>query len=174
MKIVGIFVPALFSFQYEGEPFNEYERLMDLWTDASYLFDFAKNNGFDDKIKRIAFVRQIQEDAEFIQDLMEDLEQETEVLSDFFRNLKNLESNFKELSFQKGRPNRSYLRLYAIRIDIETYVITGGAIKLTRTMDEHPDTRQEKVKLNNAKFFLKKHGVFDKDSFEDYTNEEEL
>lgn len=41
MKIVSIFAERLFSFHYENEDSNEYERLLDIWTDVSYLMDYA-------------------------------------------------------------------------------------------------------------------------------------
>ena len=42
MKIVRIFGNRLYTFQYEGEEDNEYDRLMDLWTDPVYLRDFLQ------------------------------------------------------------------------------------------------------------------------------------
>ncbi len=44
MKIVTIFAPSLYAFHYEGNEDNEYDRLMDLWTDVSYLRSYAKQN----------------------------------------------------------------------------------------------------------------------------------
>ena len=45
------------------------------------------------------------------------------------------------LGKEKGRPNRqSWLRLYAIKMNVGIYIITGGAIKHTRTMQEREHT----------------------------------
>ena len=46
------------------------------------------------------------------------------------------------------------LRMYAIRLNKNTFVITGGAIKLTHKMDEHPDTAREIVKMKKVKNFF--------------------
>ena len=59
-----------------------------------------------------------------------------------------------------------------IRLEPGVYVVTGGAIKLTRTMQERPHTRQELDKLNRCRRYLADNGVFDKDSFTSLMEEE--
>lgn len=44
MKIIRIFADVLFAFHYDNKVSNEYERLMDLWTDVAFLKQFAENN----------------------------------------------------------------------------------------------------------------------------------
>ena len=46
------------------------------------------------------------------------------------------------------------LRVYGIRIAQNTFVITGGAIKITRAMQEHVDTNEELRKFEIVKLFL--------------------
>lgn len=65
MKIVRIFADQLFAFQYEGEVDNEYDRLMELWTDMTFLKKYAQDNGIKDIMN---FARNILKDAEQIQD----------------------------------------------------------------------------------------------------------
>ena len=55
--------------------------------------------------------------------------------------------------------------MYAIRIDTNCFVITGGAIKVTRTMQQHPETNNELQKLEKCKNYLQSKGVFDDASF---------
>lgn len=81
----------------------------------------------------------------------------------FFRPLYNNEYQQKQLSLRKGRER--LLRLYAIRIDVNCFVITGGAIKLTRSMQDRWHTKLELVKLERAKAFLTDNGIFDSDSY---------
>ena len=81
--------------------------------------------------------------------------------------------NFEDLrSFFKIERHASWLRIYAIRREPNVYVVTGGAIKLSRTMQEREHTALELDKLNRCKAFLKANGVFDQDSFVELTNEE--
>ncbi len=82
-----------------------------------------------------------------------------------------------ELSREKARNwdrarHASWLRIYAIRLEPNVYVVTGGAIKLTRTMQERNHTALELSKLNSCRAYLKNNGVFDCDSFVELTNEE--
>ena len=54
------------------------------------------------------------------------------------------------------------------------YIITGGAIKLTKTMQEREHTLQELEKMEKVRNFLIQEHVFDEDSFTDYQQEVEL
>ena len=94
-----------------------------------------------------------------------------ESLSPFFKPLHNQEYQVKILSLQKGR--RYCLRLYAIKIDEDTFIITGGAIKLPlhHLMKDREHTRIELQKLEKAKSYLKENGVFDEDSFFEFLKE---
>ena len=76
------------------------------------------------------------------------------------------------LGKEKGRPNRqSWLRLYAIKLNVGIYIITGGAIKLTRTMQEREHTLIELERMEKVRNFLLNEHVFDEESFEDYRKE---
>lgn len=57
------------------------------------------------------------------------------------------------------------MRLYAIRLDPNLYVITGGAIKLTETMNERDHTKNELQKLEQAAVWLKEIGFESSDDY---------
>lgn len=173
-KIVDIFAPHLYSFVYKKNDTdqndeydeNEYDRLMDLWTNVDYLWKYAKANKVDN-IRQ--FVQQKLNDAERIQDLLEEITQNGEQLDRYFHPLNNDEYGFKLLGLKKGKVSRfDGLRLYAIKIDDNLFVITGGAIKMSLKMADHPDTLMELEKLDKAKQFLIEQQVFDEDSFFDF------
>ncbi|WP_286856444.1 MULTISPECIES: hypothetical protein [Sphingobacterium] len=173
MKIVNIFAYRLFAFHYEGELDNEYDRLMDLWYNAEYVYDFVKANKNDipenKNVKKVS--EQIMDDAILIDEtLVEITKSDDRSLSQFFKPLHNQEYKVKVLSLQKGR--ESYLRIYAIRIDEDTFVITGGAIKLHHLMEDREHTREELSKLDSAKDYLESKGIFDEDSFFEFLNED--
>lgn len=169
MKIVHIFGGALYAVHYEEAEDNEYDRLMDLWSDVVYLREYLKNCAVKE-VKQLA--NKISDDQELIEDLMIEVEEGERNLDMFFRPLYNSETGFRELSLQKGRPHqKSYLRLYAIRIDSDCYLITGGAIKLVPKMQDDPNLMEELKKLKAVKNYLKVEGVFDQDSFEDLKEE---
>ena len=47
MKIVPIFADKLFAFHYENETADELSRLLNLWNDTFYLYQFIKENEQD-------------------------------------------------------------------------------------------------------------------------------
>jgi len=176
MKIVDIFAEEypekLYCFVYKINGVfldNEYDRLMDLWTDVSYLRNYAKQNKVDNINK---FVQDRLEDAEKIQDFIDELLTNNQPLSFYFVPLFDKEVGFKVLSLRKGKTSKQDgLRLYAIKIDDDCFVITGGAIKMSQEMQNHPDTNLELEKINSAQEYLKENGVTDSDSFHEFKNE---
>ena len=179
MKIIDIFDDQrLLSFHYEGEKENEFDRLMEFWTDLNLVREYAKENGITEKSKLNHFVKEINNNAEFIQDWLDEIEDGEGNLEDFFEPLdskekRKVEKLYREecvITKQKGK--RYVLRIYALRIDLDTYLITGGAIKWSDKMDGHVDTRNELTKFTDAINYLSENGIFDKDSLIDLQNED--
>ena len=166
MKIVAIFAEKLYACQYDKETLNEYARLMNLWTDVVYLRQYASQNYIADKWN---FITEVMQDAKFIDNLIEEIIRDRAQLESFFRPLNDIETGVKILSFQKGK--RYKLRVYAVKLDKNLFLITGGAIKLVHKMKEHLDTQIEKDKLEQVKIYLKNNFVFDGDSFYELINE---
>lgn len=168
MEVVPIFAPKLYAFHYQNESENEYDRLIENWTDVNYLHKFAKEN-----LKNIdveSYVKKRLEDAEQIIDIINEIKKnKTAKLETFFRPLHDNEYTLKPLSLQKGKVEHKYrkndLRIYAIKIDDNCFVITGGAIKLSQAMSDNEFTKEELKKLDKCKNFLTKNEVSDKESF---------
>ena len=94
-----------------------------------------------------------------------DISPETD-LSKIFRPLDNNQASDMMLQKEKARLKRKYghsswLRLYAIKLIQGNYIITGGAIKLTATMQEREHTRQELVKIDRVRRYLLEEGIID-------------
>ena len=171
----------LWAAQESGKEFDELTALFEKWNNAGYLLEFFKDN-FED-LKNYFKIEKI---SQAIQDTFDDSDALEELILTF-PYTENLDSIFKplditdtvntELTRQKARNwNRvrhdSWLRVYAIRLEPNVYVVTGGAIKLTRTMQDKEHTMVELAKLNKCKDFLRQNGVFDKDSFMDLNMED--
>lgn len=90
-------------------------------------------------------------------------------LSEFFRSLDNNEYRLVSLSKQKARKN--YLRLYAIRLNADCFLVTGGAIKFHHLNKDRPHTQIEMQKLSKCKDYLIENGVFDADDLYQYLKE---
>jgi len=157
---MSIFTPILYAVRFDGE-MNALEKLMELWTDTEFLYNYAKENN----VKSIdEFIDEITEAAERIQDLIHELNKNDRCLETYFQALTPSARNFP-LKFHKGKLLRSRLRVYAIKIDRNCYLITGGAIKLSRTMQEHAGTNNELMRLEQVKQFLIDNHVHDELSF---------
>jgi hypothetical protein len=65
----------------------------------------------------------------------------------------------------------SWLRIYAIKLAKGVYVVTGGAIKLTATMQEREHTAAELAKIEKVRNFLLDEKIIDDESFIEYIAE---
>ena len=183
MKFVRI-IPKynhLWAVKAPDEEVDELTLLFRKWNNAEYLLDFFMEN-FEDlrsffKIERLdQAIEDTFEDAGALEKLILEFPY-TENLDELFKPLDITDTRMSELTREKARywnreRHASWLRIYAIRLEPNVYVVTGGAIKLSRTMQEREHTALELDKLNRCKAFLKANGVFDQDSFVELTNEE--
>lgn len=182
MKIDGIFAirgNSLVAVRFEGNEVNEFEKLFDNWTDIEFLFNFFEKHiedlesGFytDTSIENAVY-KTIQE-AEELEVVTLELSEsgeydDSQTLQSLFKPLHNKEWQLKVHQKEKasGLGYKSWLRIYAIRIGANTYVISGGAIKLTETMNEREHLQKELRKLEIVKKYLIEKGLFDEDDFE--------
>lgn len=171
----------LWAVKNPDKELDELTSLFEQWNDANYLFKFFRDN-IDDlksyfKIERVSqAIQDTLEDSDALEELILTFPY-TEELDTLFKPLDVTDTKSMELTRQKARNwererHDSWLRIYAIRLEPNVYVVTGGAIKLTRAMQDKEHTMIELNKLNKCKEFLKRNGVFDKDSFIDLNMEE--
>ncbi|MFW5543489.1 MAG: hypothetical protein ACOCOA_06860 [Prevotella sp.] len=102
---------------------------------------------------------------------------ETEHLDEIFVPLGGSDLTIQMLTREKARNwdrprHASWVRIYAIRLEPNVFIVTGGAIKLTRAMQDRTHTQQQLDNLNACRDYLMKNGVFDQDSFIDYKEED--
>lgn len=167
MEIVHTFVQGLYAFKYSDEAFDELERLLDEWNNIEMLRKFFEENSKDLKYFQLevddAIIETRKEATGLRKKLIALSSEENPDLDSIFVNLDDNEWRIIELAKQKSK--RRWLRLYALRIDTNTYVITGGAIKLTHEMKVRLHTAKELDKLELCRNYLKDQDVFDVDSF---------
>lgn len=183
MKIVRIIVdpkPTLYAIQFNENEENELDRNFDLWNDPEHLTTFFEEdrgdltdyNLYHEKNYSVEnAVGKTLNDAENLENLLLDTaekghEDELEVLQSLFTQLNDMETKLYPLQKSKGKLNyNSWLRLYAIRIDIHLYVLTGGAIKLTQKMDQRAHTKAELDKMEEVVKFLRSKNLVNEDEF---------
>ena len=102
------------------------------------------------------------EDAAYLEDII--LNGEQDDLDDMFQPLSHEDSTLVTCSRRKARnwereDHDSWLRIYAIKLDPGVYVITGGAIKLARKMQDAVATSSELQRLNDLKQYFVDNGA---------------
>jgi len=170
MEINGIFeiVPdSLYSVKFKGEQSYELLKLFELWRDSDFLEPFFRN--YHEDLQNFWGDLTVSEAARITKNESKDLERELHRLAQEGRHIggENLSMLFKPLSYEnvrqsafekckaRGRYRKSWLRIYAVRIDVNEYVISGGAIKLTRTMNERYHLLKELEKLECVRKYLR-------------------
>lgn len=159
---------------------NVLDTILDQWNDVSWLRTFFKQNIGDlASYFKITDVNQAIydtiEDSERLQCLIMDISPDAN-LDEIFRPLENSRTSEMLLGKEKARlreapKHASWLRIYAIKLEPGIYIITGGAIKLTRTMQEREHTLVELARMEKVRSFLLEHDVADMDSFKEYQQE---
>ncbi len=171
---------TLWAIREDNADDNVLQQLFQQWSDPEWLVDFFMDNMSDlESYFMITDINQAIfdtiEDSERIQCLILDISPDAD-LDKLFRPLNNSRTSEmllgKEKARIKERPNHaSWLRLYAIKLEPGCYIITGGAIKLTRTMQERAHTLRELNKMESVRNFLISEGAIDADGLLDYLTE---
>ena len=150
------------------------------WNDPEWLWEFFTKNMSDlTAYFKITDVDQAiydtMDDGREMECLILDISPDAD-LDKLFRPLENNRTSEMILGKEKARlKNRqghaSWLRLYAIKLEPGCYIITGGAIKLTYTMEEREHTLKELQKMEQVRNLLKENSAIDAEGFEDYLTE---
>ena len=170
MKIVRIFDNCLFAIIYDEESTDEFDRIFNIWNDVDYLENFFESNKTDIQnsywdINSVdeAIIKTINDAKKFEKILLDLSEKSNEVqakgLETLFKPLIN--SQVQKVELNKSKAKQNWLRIYALRIENSIYLITGGAIKLTATMQEREHTKIELFKLEKCRKYLLAQGIID-------------
>ena len=182
MKIVSTFAvvkDSLFSVLFDtevnlvdgngtiipNEQQHEFNRLFDFWNDPKKLKVFFEenledlNDSYWEEINIEEAIEKTKNEAKELQKILIEYAKAGQTIR-----LKNLSMLFKPLSknkyekFERDKTKvdgkKTWLRLYAIRIDANFFVICGGAIKLRKTLNDRPYLLQELKKLEITRNYL--------------------
>lgn len=170
----------LWAVHFEGEQNNEFIKLFYNWNDVIWLRTFFKENMDDlSAYFNITDIKQAiddtAEDSQRLRCIILDISPEAD-LDRIFRPLDNNQIPDSTLEKEKARlkhriGHASWLRIYAIKLANGVYIITGGAIKLTATMQEREHTKKELVKIERVRRYLLEESIIDDNGFIDYMSE---
>ena len=171
----------LWAVRYEGEKSNCFDLLFSRWYDMVWLRSFFQENLAD--LSSFFHITDVYEavmetidQAKRLECVMLDITPDAN-LDVLFKHLENNRYWEMTLGREKAYGNgeyrhKSWLRIYAIKIESGVYLVTGGAIKLTATMEERSHTLAELAKMERVRNYLLDNGVYDLDGFNDYINNE--
>jgi len=173
MRIVRIFVSekskeGLWSIHLNGEPQNEFRKFFNLMGDIEWLHNFFANNkadlysGYFGPVTIDNAGERTMDEAEEMEDTLNDYSKAGftggDNLQHLFKPLNNFEYSITVHQKSKARIRNGWLRLYAIRLAENCFLVTGGAIKLTADM-KRTHLQRELRKLEQAKAFLRENGI---------------
>jgi len=181
MKIVDIFAivkSKLLSVQFEPNDCDEFTLAFRNWNDTEYLESFFDNNKSD---LQSGFYGTISIEEAIFSTIEEAEEFEEKIRSVAKIGKFKTKSSLQDLVFHPlhkkdqtfnlqetrayGTNNDSWLRIFAVRINPECFVVSGSAIKLTGTMGEQDHTAIELKKLKITSEYLKENGLLEEDDF---------
>lgn len=182
MDIREIYKDCLYSIKFDEADTDAYSQAISLWRDLDYLVEFFKKNAkeVDQPFWRevglnpdtpLASAERVASEAIVLAAHIRDLAQNTadgEIpdFEDFFQPIGGKYSYVRELEPHKsyGTFTPSLLRLYAIKLDRNVYLIVFGGIKLGSTIQNSPGLKEQVFnRIDNVIAFLKANGIFEAD-----------
>jgi hypothetical protein len=167
MNFDTIFAPHLHAVKLEND-FDEFERIINFLSDASQLEEYFNENPDVLIHYKISIEDAIEKTLEAAIELYEHIEKYKNNLNLIFEPLKKLGG---EHVLHRMKYKSTWIRLYAIQIESQYFIITGGAIKQSQKMSDHPDTKKELSKLEKVRDYLLEQGISDIDGFFELINE---
>lgn len=178
MEFVRIFAPDnyLFSVQYDGENDTIYDQLIAKWTDMEWCLRFFNENQglltrseWKETPEPFSATDKLIDEAYYLIKHLKAINENTKHCQ-----FPNIDDTFKYF-YKNSKPGPppepyklyggsiqqkpSFIRIYAIKVDDNCYVIFGGGIKLTKDFRESPDMGTIYTKLNLVVNELKFLGV---------------
>lgn len=179
MEIVAIYPPYIYSIKYDEEYENEFDRLFEEWNDLGKILlflevhaEYLKSDIWKKVPEPEQAASQILHEARMLEDLFDELNKNIQngKKPDFDTHFQYLNGNKYQCELRYipmksyGTLNPSLLRIYAIKLAPNTYVITGGGIKLARSIQDSPGIKDHVFRhIDIVRKWLKDNGVFDSD-----------
>jgi hypothetical protein len=166
----------LWAVVYDGDNQDILTKTISNWLNPAFLEVFFNDNKKD--LESYFHITNVDEaiydtiaDAASLSCLILDINPDAN-LDRLFRPLENQRIREMLLSREKAKGKRqsghpSWLRIYAIKLDPEIYLITGGAIKLSYYMADREHTLNELKKMEMVRNFLIDNGIVDADGIND-------
>lgn len=155
IDIVEIVADVLAAVRWKASEKNCFENCFDAWRDIEHLEEFFESFKLDLERKEWKLtveqaVNKVLEEADFLEQRIVAGAVSGDLDGLVFKALNKNEMSYKKVAtkaYGGGTNGIAMLRLYAVRVNTNCYLITGGAIKLTDSMQERKHTQEELDKL---------------------------
>jgi hypothetical protein len=166
IELTRIVPEALWAARFEGNQENEFDRTFNCWENPEYLDAFFTAHEKDlvkefygyCSVSQAVSITMSEADA-FERQLLKVAQGGVldKRLGDIFKPIDKTAriKIVNEKSKAYGTGAKSWLRIYAVRLNYDFFVVSGSAIKLTKTMNEREHLKEELEKLNVLVRFLK-------------------
>lgn len=177
MEIIEIYSNHLYAIQYEEGEENEFDRLFDEWNDMEKVVKFMEENKIYLSNKEIwgrefnteDAAKRVRIEAEELEELFDTLYENTKTgkKPDFDSHFRELNGKYiYEINYipmkSYGVENPSMLRIYAVKLKPNKYIITGGGIKLSDSIQNSPGLKDHVIhNIDRTRAFLKANGIDD-------------
>ncbi|MBP9187138.1 MAG: hypothetical protein KBE91_09385 [Bacteroidia bacterium] len=167
MKFNTIFAPYLHAVVLDDE-IDEFDRFIRFLSDAIQLEAYFNENQNVLAYYNISIEDAIDNTLDLVPELYDYIEQNKNNLNNIFEPLKKIGG---EHILHKMKFKSDWLRLYAIKVESQYFIITGGAIKQSQKMSDHIGTEKQLGNLNKVRDYLIDQGINDIDGFFALINE---
>lgn len=178
MEIVELYKDCLYSIKLDGETINEYRKLFDKWTDKDYLMLFFNENksfleneywkqyGLKPETAAASVIYDAYELENYIICLCDNsISGKNPDLDDYFQYLDGkYVYELKNIPVKGyGRSLHTFIRIYALKIEPNVYLVVCGGLKLGKAIQDSPDLKDNVLKrINEVISFLRREGIIDK------------
>lgn len=174
MKIVEIFEPYIYSIQFDGCETDEYHRLLNEWSDIEFVKGFFERNKAEMSDYLLSNVgniynaiEQVLDEAYELGDTFESLYENTKNgdKPDFDTHFSYLDGVYRfEFTYTPmksyGHKSPSLIRMYAIKVDKNVFVISDGGIKLAKRIQDAPELKDHVFnKINIVREYLRNNNI---------------
>lgn len=183
MKIIEIIPPYLYSVKYDDEQLDEYHRVFRDWHEVGFLAEFFRLNA--DYLEQPFWKDYFKEPEDAAKDVIVDATALERYINKLAENAKNGDTPDFEAYFQPlegkyiyewrlipmkgygiGKP--TFIRLYAIRIAVNCYLMVYGGLKLADTIQNSPGLKTEVFKrIDQTLAFMKREGITEQEDLKD-------
>lgn len=177
MEIVPIQYSCLYAVQYDGETYDEYNRIFEEYADLETVHTFFEENKWkigQYYIKELgwpateteAYTNHVIQEVEELEDYFEDLIDNTTSglspsLSSHFMTLEGFEKEQTPAMKSYGLARPSLIRIYAVEVEHNCLIIFYSGIKINHSLSECPILKDNVLsKARNLISFLKENGIY--------------